>query len=237
MMAVWYTVSSLLLGATLLLWLESGWTLAEEEITVDPSSTLNEGQEGESDETTLKKADSPYYNPPFDADNPPEPHYSKSGQRLVTLNELAAHSSDGPLKPIMLAIMGKVYDVDKGRTYGPEGGYNFFTGRDGSRAFVTGEFDDDGLTDDLSGLTPLQISDIDDWVGFYDKEYTYVGKLIGRFYDEVGNPTKAWYNYRKALDEAAKIKADEDADKKKFPPCNSRFTPQDGGTVFCSNKR
>ncbi len=72
-----------------------------------------------------------YYNPPFDPDNPSEPMYSKSGTRLITLNELAAHGVNGTLKPLWLAIMGRVYDVERGADdyYGPNGGYKFFTGK------------------------------------------------------------------------------------------------------------
>ena len=75
--------------------------------------------------------DPEYYNPPFDSANPPEPIFSKSGTRMITLNELVAHGHDGPLKPLWLAIMGRVYDVEKGAEhyYGPNGGYNFFTGK------------------------------------------------------------------------------------------------------------
>lgn len=71
------------------------------------------------------------YNPPFDPSDPPEQMFSKAGVRLVTRNELAAHGHSGTLRPIWLAIMGKVFDVDKGAEhyYGPEGGYNFFTGQ------------------------------------------------------------------------------------------------------------
>ena len=100
---------------------------------------------------------------------------------MFTKNELEAHGPNGPLKPILLAIMGRVYDVDRApENYGPQGGYNFFAGRDGSRAYVTGEFNEEGLTDDLEGLFPLQIGELDNWTQFYDKEYTFVGKLIGR---------------------------------------------------------
>ena len=78
----------------------------------------------------LQPKDPDYYNPPFDPENPPDPLYSKSGVRLITLNELAAHGADGPLTPIWLAIMGKVFNVDKGAEhyYGPDGGYKFFSG-------------------------------------------------------------------------------------------------------------
>ena len=179
-----------------------------------------------------------YHNPPFDPTSH-TPTYSKAGTRLITLNELAAHASvNGTLRPHWLAIMGRVYDVDKGHThYGPEGGYNFFTGRDGSKAFVTGEFNDIGLTDDVSGLTPLQLLDIEGWVEFYNKEYTYVGKLIGRYHDRNGNPTKEWYKYRKRLAKGKEEKEEKAAEEREFPPCNSRFTQGEGGIVFCSTKR
>ena len=122
------------------------------------------------------------YNPPFDPDNPPPELYSESGTRLFTKNELAAHGPNGPLRPILLAIMGRVYNVDKGRdSYGPEGGYKFFAGIDGTRAYVTGEFNEEGLTDDLEGLSPIQVGEIDGWVKFYDEEYTFAGNLIGRY--------------------------------------------------------
>ena len=179
-----------------------------------------------------------YYNPPFDP-LVSSPLYSKAGTRLVTLNELAVHGSvNGTLRPYWLAIMGRVYDVDKGeRHYGPDGGYSFFTGCDGTKAFVTGEFNDDGLTDDTSELTPEQLLDIDGWVQFYEKDYTFVGKLIGRYYDKNGNPTKAYYKYMKRLEKGREIKSDKEADEKEFPPCNSRFTQSTGGTVSCSTKR
>ena len=45
---------------------------------------------------------------------------------------------------------------------------------------MTGEFNEEGLTDDLEGLSPMQIGEVDGWVKFYDKDYTFVGKLIGR---------------------------------------------------------
>ena len=79
--------------------------------------------------THMPSAD--YFNPPFDPENPPDPIYSKSGVRLITKNELAAHGSNGSLRPLWLAILGKVFDVSKGEEhyYGVNGGYNFFTGQ------------------------------------------------------------------------------------------------------------
>ena len=96
----------------------------------EPSSTSEKGKE-KSKDRPLSAAEKNYYNPPFDPNNPPEPFYSKAGTRMITLNELAAHGHDGPLKPLWLAVMGRVYNVDKGAEhyYGPKGGYNFFTGK------------------------------------------------------------------------------------------------------------
>ncbi len=78
----------------------------------------------------LKPPNSDYYDPPFDPSNPSDPILSKSGARLITRSELAAHGHSGPLKPIWLAVVGRVFDVDKGADdyYGPDGGYKFFTG-------------------------------------------------------------------------------------------------------------
>lgn len=78
----------------------------------------------------IKPPDPDYFNPPFDPSNPPDPIFTKSGTRMITMNELASHGHSGPLKPIWLAMLGMVFDVDKGAEhyYGPEGGYKFFTG-------------------------------------------------------------------------------------------------------------
>ena len=97
-----------------------------------PKSDTQESKATDLDqEEKVEKPTPDYYNPPFDPDNPPEPVYSKAGTRMITLNELAAHGHSGPLKPIWLAILGRVYDVDKGAEhyYGPNGGYKFFTGK------------------------------------------------------------------------------------------------------------
>lgn len=56
--------------------------------------------------------------------------------------------------------MGEVYDVTSNpRIYGPGGSYSFFSGRDASRAYITGCFDDPvQLTHDLRGLSDEDMS-------------------------------------------------------------------------------
>ena len=46
-----------------------------------------------------------------------------------------------------------MYDVTSGKQhYSKDGAYHFFAGKDASRAYVSGQFNDEGLIDDISGL-------------------------------------------------------------------------------------
>ncbi len=110
-------------------------------------------------------------------------------------------------------------------------------GIDGTKAFVTGEFDEKGLIDDISELSPLQLGELENWVKFYHTDYTYVGKLIGRYYNRDGSPTREWYAYQKKLGEKDLIKAEMKKMEEKFPPCNSYWDQATEGKVFCTEKR
>lgn len=59
---------------------------------------------------------------------------------------------------LQIAILGDVYDVTEGRRiYGPGGYYSFFSGRDASRAYVTGCFKTH-LTYDVRDFDDQQMS-------------------------------------------------------------------------------
>ncbi|XP_020293020.1 neuferricin isoform X1 [Pseudomyrmex gracilis] len=132
---------------------------------------------------------------------------------------------------------GRVFDVTKGeKHYGPEGSYHAFTGRDASLAFITGEFDDKGLTDDISSLSARQVKSLDDWLQFYNKNYIYKGKLYGRYYDRDGSPTSEIEKIQEKLQLAIKEKSLEEEQKRMFPPCNVEWKPG-SGTVFWCTKR
>ncbi|KAL8609414.1 hypothetical protein ACOMHN_019903 [Nucella lapillus] len=94
--------------------------------------------------------------------------------RLFTKEVLSKYTGQtGGL--IYIAILGHVYDVTRGKKhYGPGGGYEFFSGRDGSRAFVSGDFTEKGLTDDVSGFTTSEALSLQEWETFYQRDYTYV---------------------------------------------------------------
>jgi hypothetical protein len=56
--------------------------------------------------------------------------------------------------------------------------YYLHTGRDGSRAFITGDFTESGLTDDVISLTAQELFSLHEWAQFYHKEYRYLGKTL-----------------------------------------------------------
>ena len=169
----------------------------------------------------------------------PSRSHDEDNVRLVNKEELAKHGFNGPNKPLLLAVMGRAYNVDKGRDhyYGPNGGYNFFSGRDGTRAFVTGEFNDKGLIDDIRGLKPAEINELQTWIDFYNKEYVFYGKVVGAFYDKDGRPTEELTYFEEMKKKYKVLKKDEKNEQSKYPGCNSRWSEAAGGEVFCSTKR
>jgi predicted heme/steroid binding protein len=92
------------------------------------------------------------------------PWYSKPGvvaTWLVRYTELSAYNGRDASKPVYIALNGTIYDVSAGRNvYGPGGSYSFFAGRDATRAFITGCFQED-LTPDTRGaeLTYIPVDD------------------------------------------------------------------------------
>lgn len=156
--------------------------------------------------------------------------------RLWTSAELEKYKGTNNKPPLLLGIFGSVFDVTKGwKHYGPGGTYHHFVGRDASRAFVSGNFTDDGLTDSLEGLTPSQIKAIDDWRLFFLSRYVYLGKLVGTFYNKDGLPTKKLHLAEKEVRKAAHIEQQQKLDEEKYPNCNSRWTQNEGGEVWCDD--
>uniref|UniRef100_H2M7U7 Neuferricin n=2 Tax=Oryzias latipes TaxID=8090 RepID=H2M7U7_ORYLA len=157
--------------------------------------------------------------------------------RPLSLHELSLYHGGAGSRGLYLAILGQVFDVHKGyKHYGPGGAYHFMAGKDVSLAFITGDFSENGLTDDVSSLSPLQVVALYDWLAFYHKEYKTVGTVTGRFYDESGKPTEALLQVRASLAEGQRIKAQSEAEKAHYPACNSEWSAARGGRVWCSTK-
>ncbi|GJP54192.1 hypothetical protein CLOM_g13289 [Closterium sp. NIES-68] len=156
--------------------------------------------------------------------------------KLWRAEELAKYNGSQKGLPLLLGILGDVFDVSKGKKhYGKGQGYNHFAGRDASRAFVSGNFSGDGLTDDLEGLTGEQCIGIADWRDFYFKTYIHVGKLVGRFYDEQGRARDALGEFEVLLKEGKRLRGVAKAVEKKYPGCNSRWAQNEGGKVWCDS--
>jgi len=157
-------------------------------------------------------------------------------KKVFTLEELSHYDGTDPSEPLYLAIFGEVFDVSKGhKHYGKDRSYNGFTGKDGTRAFVTGEFTESGLRPDLIGLQPKQVADLWGWKDFYRKEYIYIGKLQGLYYDEKGEPTEKISEVQGILKEAARLAELDNQEKTKWPGCNSRWEVDTGGEIWCEN--
>ncbi|KAL6985632.1 Membrane-associated progesterone-binding protein 4 [Sarracenia purpurea var. burkii] len=156
--------------------------------------------------------------------------------RLFTAQELAIYNGTDDRLPILLAILGSVFDVTKGKShYGAGGGYNHFAGRDASRAFVSGNFTGDGLTDSLHGLSSTEVKSVVDWRDFYFRTYIYAGKLMGRYYDTQGNSTKYLKGAEAKAARAAQLMEKQKNDEAKQPNCNSRWSQEEGSEVWCDN--
>uniref|UniRef100_A0A224XVH9 Putative heme/steroid binding protein n=1 Tax=Panstrongylus lignarius TaxID=156445 RepID=A0A224XVH9_9HEMI len=159
----------------------------------------------------------------------------RTNEKLFTKQELS--SFDGTNRKLYLSILGRVFDVTKGRKYyAPGEHYHGFIGRDASRAFITGDFSEEGLTDDLSNLLLSDLMGLKDWLKRYEKDYIYKGKLIGRFYDENGRSSSYLRDIESKCQEASKSNEQNKYYNLKYPPCNIEWSKEKGSRVWCSMK-
>lgn len=161
----------------------------------------------------------------------------RAGIRLFVPEELARYRG-GPRDPgLYLALLGRVYDVSSGRRhYEPGAHYSGFAGRDASRAFVTGDYSEGGLVDDVSGLSFSEMLTLQNWISFYEKNYEFVGKVIGRFYGEDGLPTTELAQVEAMITQGLEANKQELKEKKTFPPCNVEWSSIRGSRFWCSQK-
>eukprot|EP00164_Ancoracysta_twista_P007525 GFYU01010698.1.p1 GENE.GFYU01010698.1~~GFYU01010698.1.p1 ORF type:complete len:257 (+),score=80.17 GFYU01010698.1:75-845(+) len=150
-----------------------------------------------------------------------------NGDKIFTKDELKQFDGNDKTKGTYVAVAGNVFDVSEGKFYQPGGGYAFFSGVDGSRAYVTGDFKGD-LTDDIDGLSIGDFRGIKGWLKFYQDhaKYKYVGKVIGLFYNENGE----------LLDDRV-VNVPEKDPHDIYPGCNSKYNHQiDGREIWCTEK-
>ncbi|ESO02026.1 hypothetical protein HELRODRAFT_65888 [Helobdella robusta] len=160
----------------------------------------------------------------------------KENGKLITEESLASFRGYDNDK-IYLAILGQVFDVTSGkRHYGTSGSYSYFAGKDGTRSFVDGLFTSDVPGYEISDFTGSQLLEVYKWIQFYNSKYTFIGKVVGRFYDENGGPlnelTSAFEKYKLAV--AEKFQLDEL--NKIFPSCNVAWKENEGTKLWCTSK-
>ncbi|GBN88596.1 Neuferricin [Araneus ventricosus] len=162
---------------------------------------------------------------------------TKITELLLTSEELKSYDGGPDSKGLYLAILGEVFDVQKGaQHYKPGGGYGFFAGKDATRAYITGDFSEEGLIDDVSDLDSKSLASLEDWLSFYKEEYEHAGKLIGRYYNKNGQPTKELLSIRQKMNSVKENKYTETKNKEVFPPCNSEWSKEKGSKVWCTKR-
>ena len=134
---------------------------------------------------------------------------------------------------LLLLILGRVYDVTKGRQfYGVGEDYHgFCLGVDHTRAFLEVDFEKSG-GDDLSAATPGQCLGISSWSDFYEEKnltgvYPFVGLHEGTFYDGRGEPTDALLNFSHCVARGEAMKAAIAAVSAAALNCSQRIVAQE----------
>lgn len=159
-------------------------------------------------------------------------------ERIFTATDLLQYNGEEGSPGMYLSILGNVYDVSKGaQHYAPGSSYNFFVGRDASRSFITGEFET--VTDEMDHvltLTPQEIYSLRQWKDFYESDYKYKGKLIGRFYDENGNETPYYRRMTEQIEVAIREREAEVNLENQYPGCNIEWKEASGTRVWCTEK-
>ena len=103
------------------------------------------------------------------------------------------------------SIAGEVFDVGPhNQHYGPGGDYSHFAGRDATRAFVSGDFEND-LVDKVDDLLSDadSVQSLEHWLSFYErhKDYKKVGVVGGgAFFDEEGRKKRARVDLERAVE-------------------------------------
>ena len=155
-------------------------------------------------------------------EQPVEPRYNASGERIITHSEIAKHVGEGgasETNQIWLSILGKVYDVTTGEEfygYG-KGGYSYYAGRDASPCFSTGKNNDEGAAEALEEWEDKKLMGVYEWSTFYEdhETYKYLGVLAGsKYFDDEGNELPVRQDIVKRATEA-KVIADKEREEKK----------------------
>ncbi len=131
--------------------------------------------------TTLLRKDNPMEDIMIEEDESSNLPTYTAAELLEFGNGLGDH-------PILIGIMGRVYDVSSGeRFYGPEGRYSLFAGHDITYALSTGCRTKECVEMPPNGLEGTQILEGKRWLSFFHMhdKYPLVGKLEGNYFEDL----------------------------------------------------
>lgn len=79
---------------------------------------------------------------------------------------------------IYVAIKGTVFDVTRNKdSYGPDGGYHVFVGKDASRALAMSSLEPEDAVPKYKDLPEADLKVLDDWYTFFKLRYNIVGSV------------------------------------------------------------
>mmetsp|Transcript_1459 Transcript_1459/g.2074 ORF Transcript_1459/g.2074 Transcript_1459/m.2074 type:complete len:192 (+) Transcript_1459:31-606(+) len=98
--------------------------------------------------------------------------------RDMSTKELRQYNGEND-QPIFLATRDIIFDVTTNPgSYGPDGGYGVFGGRDASRGLGKMSLDDEDCdVRDISDLTAYEVETLDQWIRMFLHKYPIVGRL------------------------------------------------------------
>lgn len=153
----------------------------------------------------------------------------------MTLEQLKEFDGRGSL--VYVGILGKVFDVTEGtKFYGKDAEYSFFAGCDASRSYATGkaEMDNKHIVTDMS---EKEIQAVYKWFEFYEKhkDYRYVGKVAGLYYDQNGRATEELRTVLRIVQDGKVEDEKEQEEKEKYPSCNMHWKDKKG-KIWCESE-
>ncbi|CAH2073500.1 unnamed protein product, partial [Iphiclides podalirius] len=161
---------------------------------------------------------------------------NKSDDRVIFSQEELSRYNGIIHERLYLAVLGHVFDVTDGdKHYKPGSSYNYFIGKDGSRALVTGNFKDEShLKDHVIDLPCNDLLTLVNWQQTYRKKYKFLGLLEGRFYDTQGEETKYLKKVKSKLKDCREDEINAEKENQKYPPCNAMWNEDETSRVWCT---
>lgn len=160
----------------------------------------------------------------------------KNNKVKVYSPEELAHYNGLKIKSLYLAVLGTVFDVTKGKKhYSKRASYHYFIGKDGSRAFVTGDFKDESQNKDhVVDLSCNDLFILINWRNTFKDKYIEVGVLNGRYFDKQGKETPYAKELKTRLEQCAIEREMTKKHDQNFPPCNVEWNQEAGTRVWCT---